>query len=117
MPFSFLAGSDGLLMGNICFIKLPDAALTIAREEKRRKQTQSKGRKYEEQMKDSVSIVRIYFMPQADAEFCWIRHLCWTFAAELNWDPGSPTWCSPPAILSHDGKYWKGVTMQMEPVK
>lgn len=96
MPFSFLAGSNGLLMGNICFIKVPDAALTITREEKR-KQTQSKGRKYKEQMKDSVSIAMIYLVSQADVEFCWIRHLWWTCAAELHWDPGclpQPSWAT-----------------------
>lgn len=76
MPFSFLAGSNGVLMCNICLIKLTDASLTIAKEEKRGKQTQRKGRKYKEQMKDSASITTIYLVSQADdAHFGWLSHL------------------------------------------
>jgi len=74
MPFSFLAGSNGFLMCNICLIKLTDASLTIAKEEKRGKQTQRKGRKYKAQMKDSASITTIHPVSQADgAHFGWIR--------------------------------------------
>lgn len=37
MPFSFLADSNGFLMCNICLIKLTDASLTIAKEERKTK--------------------------------------------------------------------------------
>lgn len=77
MPFSFLAGRNGFLMCNICLVKLTDASLTIAKEEKRGKQTQRKGRKYKEQKKDSASITTIRLVSKADyAHFGWIRHLC-----------------------------------------